>query len=211
MIRIAASIVIAVSIILSAQAGDIINLPSPVTFGGMPVNEAFSLRRSSRNFDPDRSLSTSQISNLLWAAAGINRPESAMRTNPTAMNRQEISVYLFDKNGAWLYDAKANALSLIAAGDHRNIVAGPQSFVEQAPLCLVFVADCAKLGSGDHATMMAAADAGIVSQNVNIHCAGEGLATVTRATMNVDEIRRILKLGDQMLPILNNPVGYELR
>ena len=113
------------------------------------------------------------------------------------------------KEGAYLYDAKANSLQPIAKGDHRAAVAGSQDFVKSAPVSLVLVSDLSRFGNiADHTKLMAAVDAGIVCQNINIFCAATGLATVPRATMDQAALKRILKLTDSQLPIMNNPVGY---
>ena len=113
------------------------------------------------------------------------------------------------KEGAYLYDAKANSLQPIAKGDHRAAVAGSQDFVKSAPVSLVLVSDLSRFGNiADHTKLMAAVDAGIVCQNINIFCAATGLATVPRATMDQAALKRILKLTDNQLPIMNNPVGY---
>ena len=107
------------------------------------------------------------------------------------------------------YDAKANSLQPIAKGDHRAAVAGSQDFVKSAPVSLVLVSDLSRFGNiADHTKLMAAVDAGIVCQNINIFCAATGLATVPRATMDQAALKRILKLTDSQLPIMNNPVGY---
>ena len=131
------------------------------------------------------------------------------RTAPSALNKQDIDIYVIMKEGAYLYDAKANSLQPIAKGDHRAAVAGSQDFVKSAPVSLVLVSDLSRFGNiADHTKLMAAVDAGIVCQNINIFCAATGLATVPRATMDQAALKRILKLTDSQLPIMNNPVGY---
>ena len=107
-----------------------------------------------------------------------------------------------------LYNPQDNTLKRVAEGDHRGIVAGRQESVKAAPVILLMVADMDKFGSSDErAKTMVAADAGIVSQNINIFCSAAGYATVTRATMDEPAIRQLLGLTDKQLPILNNPVG----
>ena len=152
-------------------------------------------------------------SNLLWSAAGINRPEEGKRTNPTALNTQEIDIYVFTPEGVYLYDFKDNSLRIKAEGDHRALGAGTkafsQDFVLEAPVSLVLVANVGKFErKNDFNPMMAMADAGIVSQNINLFCAANGLATVPRASMDGDGIRALLNLDASFLPALNNPVGY---
>lgn len=181
---------------------------------GMTLDRALQLRRSVRDFDSSRALDMNTLSDLLWSAAGINRPDGH-RTNPTALNAQEIDIYVFTADGVSLYDFRTHALKPVAEGDHRALVCGTkefsQDFVMQAPVSLVMVGDLSRFEvPSDRALLMAMADAGIVSQNINLFCAANGLATVTRATMDADAIRALLGLDAKAVPLLNNPVGYEL-
>lgn len=184
-----------------------IELPKPDTSGGLPVNKALAERHSDRSFDSSKDISLQTMSNLLWATCGINRAENNMRTNPTARNFQEIDAYWFDQNGIYRFDPQNNTLIEIAKGDYRNLVAGAefkQDFVLEAPASVVLVADTAKAG-----LTAALIDAGIACENLNLFCAGNGLATVPRMTMDVKGIQQLLSLPDTSLPVLNNPVGYE--
>ncbi len=197
---------------ISSCAAQDITLPAPLKSGGNTLAEALSTRRSIREFNPDRDLTLQQVADLLWSAAGINRPDGHT-TNPTAMNSQEIAVYLFDKNGVYQYDKQNNRLSRVAEGDHRPLVAGTkeftQDFVLDAPVSLVMVADIDKFErGGDMRLVLGACDAGIVTENINLYCAANGLATVTRATMDQKGIVALLGLRESQIPLLNNPVGY---
>lgn len=203
--------ILAATAISSCAAQDI-TLPAPLKSGGNTLAEALSTRRSIREFNPDRDLTLQQVADLLWSAAGINRPDGHT-TNPTAMNSQEIAVYLFDKNGVYQYDKQNNRLSRVAEGDHRPLVAGTkeftQDFVLDAPVSLVMVADIDKFErGGDMRLVLGACDAGIVTENINLYCAANGLATVTRATMDQKGIVALLGLRESQIPLLNNPVGY---
>lgn len=195
---------------VNTAIGADITLPSPSKSGGATLTEALASRHSCRSFDPSRTLSTQQLSDLLWAACGVNRPDEGKRTNPTALNRQEISVYVFSADGVSLYDPFANTLISVVDGDHRQLVAGQQAFVTDAPVSFVLVADVAKFGdpANPHSATMAAVDAGIVCENINLFCAANGLATVPRASMDVQAISRLLNLTPAQLPLMNNPVGY---
>ena len=197
----------------SISAQDNIQLPSPIRDGGMPLSEALSSRHSTREFDPSKPVDKQLLSNLLWSANGINRPSSGHRTNPTALNSQEIDVYLIDKSGAYLYDATSNSLQLIAEGDHRGLVAGTagfsQDFVNDAPISLVIVGDYSKFDRDpDQAMLTTMCDAGIVCQNINLFCSANGLATVPRMTMDTAGLAKVLKLKPTQRAILNNPIGY---
>lgn len=191
-----------------AQELQEIKLNAPNKTRGSATMKALSDRKSDREFD-SKELSLQDLSDLLWAANGINRPDGR-RTAPTASNRQEIDVYAIRQDGAYLYDAQAHSLKPVARGDFRAAVASAQDFVKTAPVSLVIVIDMEKTGNpaSEQAKLMGAVDGGIVSQNINIFCAAVGLATVPRATMDQAELRRVLKLRDAQLPIMNNPVGY---
>jgi SagB-type dehydrogenase family enzyme len=193
---------------VNAQESESIKLNQPYMTRGETVMKALENRKSVRSFQ-DRELSFQDLSDLLWAAVGVNR-EDGRRTAPSAMNRQEIDVYVVTKDNAFLYNAAEHALQSIAAGDYRNLVKGEQEFDNPAPLYLVIVADIEKMGDVTQlqTKMMCAMDAGIVSQNINIFCAATGLATVPRAWMNTDELKKVFKLSANQHIMLNNPVGY---
>jgi SagB-type dehydrogenase family enzyme len=172
--------------------------------------QALSLRASATEFDTT-SLNLQDMSDLLWAANGINRPESGKRTAPSARNWQDIDVYAVMKSGAYLYNAKNHCLDFITGGDHRALVAGRQENFAFAPFFCVMISDFSRFTSGDDSSKMviAAYDAGIVSQNISIFCASVGLDTRVRATMDQEKLREILKLKDSQHLMLNNPVGYK--
>ncbi|MDO4755944.1 MAG: SagB/ThcOx family dehydrogenase [Parabacteroides sp.] len=184
-----------------------IQLNAPDKNRGSSVMKALSDRRSDREY-ASKDLSLQDLSDLLWAANGINRPDGK-RTAPSALNKQDIDIYVVMKEGAYLYDAKSHSLLPIAKGDHREAVAGKQDFVKAAPVSLVLVSDLSRFGKiSDHTKLMAAVDAGCVCQNIHLFCAGVGLATVPRASMDTKALKEILKLTENQLPLMNNPVGY---
>ena len=187
--------------VMNAQDLKVIKLNAPDKARGTAVMKAFSDRHSDREYAA-KELSAQDLSDLLWAANGINRTDGK-RTAPSALNKQDIDVYVIMKDG------KAHALNPIAKGDHRAAVGGGQDFVKDAPVCLVLVSDLSRFGNvGDHTKLMAAMDAGIVSQNINLCCAGIGLSTVPRASMDQAALKKILKLTDSQVLMMNNPVGY---
>ena len=194
---------------MSAQSLKEIPLSVPNKTRGINVMKAFDNRHSDREF-ANKDLSIQDISDLLWAANGINRPADGKRTAPSALNKQDIDIYVFMKDGVYLYDAHKHSLKPIAEGDHRNIIAGGQDFVKTAPVCLVYISDLSRFGMGntEQVKLMGAMDAGIVSQNVNLFCAGVGLSTVPRASMDQSALKKLLKLSDSQIPMMNNPVGH---
>ncbi len=185
-----------------------VKLPAPdLSQKSLPMVETLAKRHSVREY-ADKELSVQDISNLCWAACGQSRDNEHI-TAPSAMNRQEVRLYVFCKDGVYEYLAKENTLKKMADGDHRNLVAGPQDFVLQAPVSLVMVVDFEKFGmQGERATIMGSVDVGNVSENVNLYCQSVGLATVPRATMDNKAIAELLGLTDQQMPVLNNPVGW---
>lgn len=193
---------------LTAQESEVIKLPAPQTEIGKPLMQALKLRASTRNFDT-KELSLQELSNLLWAAYGINRPESGKRTVPSAMNWQEYDIYVVLKNGAYLYNAKDNELKLITKGDIREYC-GVQDFVKTAPLNLVYVADFSRVSrvNEDDKLIFVAADCGFIAQNVYLYCASEGLACVVRGMVNKEKLPEALKLNSNQKVILAQTVGY---
>lgn len=192
------------TVISAAQAPKPLQLPPPQTSGGRPLMEVLKDRKSTREFGSG-TLSPQTLSNLLWAAFGINRPDGR-RTAPSAMNWQEISIYVATPEGVYLYDAKTNALEPILAGDFRAAT-GTQSFVKDAAINLVYVSDLSKT-EGPEAEMYTAADVGFISQNVYLYCASEGLATVVRGSVDKPALAKTLKLQPQQRIILAQSVGY---
>lgn len=166
-------------------------------------------RASQREF-ADKALSLEELSSLLWAANGVNR-EDGKRTAPSAVNAQDIDIYVCLASGAYLYDAKGNQLKRITTEDLRTAVGGQQPM--EAPVFLVMVADLSRYPervaeNRDAVTSLAAMDAGYVSQNIGLYCAAAKLATVPRATMDKEALAKALNLTDKQIPLLNNPVGY---
>lgn len=167
-----------------------------------------SKRASSRAFLPEP-LPTPVLSNLMWAAAGISRPESGKRTAPTANNRQEVDVYAVTAQGLYLYDAKLQSLQLVHAGDFRAAT-GSQAYVKDAAVNLVYVANLTKSGgkTEEDRLIYAAAAVGFISENVYLYCASEGLATVVRAYVDRPVLAEIMKLKPGQRIIFAQSVGY---
>jgi SagB-type dehydrogenase family enzyme len=196
---------------VQAQELQAIKLNEPNKSRGSAFMKALSDRHSEREFDT-KDLSLQDLSDLLWAANGVNRSDGK-RTAPSAMNRQEIDVYVVLKDGTYRYDAGRQLLTPLTKGDYRQAVANGQDFAATAPLCIVLVAQLDKLGdpANEHTRLIAAMDAGIVCQNINIFCAAAGLSTVPRATMDKEELTKALQLTEQQFIMLNNPVGYPVK
>ena len=136
----------------------------------------------------------------------LNRTGTVMK----ALNKQDVDVYVVLPEGSYLYDAKNHQLNLIAEGDYRGAVAGGQAFVISAPVSLVLVSDLSRFGDtkNAHTQLMGAMDAGIVSQNISIFCSAARLATVPRASIDINQLKKVLKLKESQVPMMNHPIGY---
>lgn len=195
---------------LAAGAQELRPLPPAQTDGGMPLMQALKERRSTRALT-DAPLAAQQLSNLLWAAFGINRPDGH-RTAPSARNWQEIDVYAVMADGAYRYDAQAHALRRVAAQDLRA-AAGSQAHARNAALTLVYVADERRMQGATEATRteFAAADAGFIAQNVYLFCASEGLGTVVFASIDRERLTTALKLDPSQRIVLGQSIGRPAR
>lgn len=189
------------------QPDQVIALGTPETHGGVPLMEALSKRKSTREFAPT-AIEIPMLSNLLWAACGANRPEGG-RTAPSALNAQEIDIYVALPSGAYLFDAAAHALRLVAASDLRRVT-GYQDFVDEAPLDIVFVADHRrmKLVPVAQRPVYAAVAAGAISQNIYLFAASNGLVTVLRAWIDRGAIADALGLDHDQQVLLSQTVGF---
>ena len=185
-----------------------IKLLPPQIKGGKPLMEALNERKTLREFSPQE-LSLQILSDMLWAANGINRAQANGHTAPSAMNMQEIEIYLALAGGLYLYDAKGNILKQILCNDIREIT-GKQPFVKGAPVNLVFVAELKKMGevSPVDTNFYAGIDTGFISQNIYLFCASQGLATVARGYLDKSVLGAAMKLNDQQRVILTQTVGY---
>jgi nitroreductase len=192
----------------SAQELKPIQLPPPQTDIGKPLMQVLKLRQSSRSFD-SKPLPLQELSNLLWAADGINRPESGKRTAPTAMNWQEVDIYVALPEAFYLYEPKTHSLTPVVAQDLRGAT-GRQGFVKDAPLNLVYVSDFARMknASEEDKKLWGGADVGFVAQNVYLYCASQGLAVVVRGLVDRPPLSEALKLRPDQRVMLAQTVGY---
>jgi SagB-type dehydrogenase family enzyme len=194
--------------ILFAEMPTPVQLLKPQVGGGRPLMQVLKDRGSSRAFRTEK-LPLQVFSNLLWAAFGINRPDSGKRTAPSAMNWQEIDIYVATADGLYLYDAKAQQLQSILSEDIRAMT-GRQQFVQEAPVNLIYVADFSRMStaSKEEKELYSAADVGFISENVYLYCASEGLATVVRGSIDRSSLAKAMKLRSDQKIILAQTVGY---
>ena len=185
-----------------------IKLVSPNMEGGIPLMDALRLRKSVRDFSAEE-LSDQDLSNLLWAAFGINRPDSGKRTAPSAVNWQEIEIFIAMKSGVYLYQASDHSMNLVLSEDIRALT-GKQDFVSQAPVNLIFVADYDKITRAEESQKMfySAADTGFISQNVYLFCASEKLGTVVRGLVDREALSKKMNLRPNQKIEFAQTVGY---
>jgi nitroreductase len=184
-----------------------IQLLKPQMSGENPLMQLLWKRMSSRGFGP-KPVPVEVLSNVLWAAFGINRPDGR-RTAPSASNRQEIDIYVATSSGLYLYDVKDNLLNPVLAGDIRGAT-GRQPYVKEAAVNLIYVADYSKMGTAtdEDKAFLSAADTGFISENVYLYCASEGLGTVVRANIDKPALANVMKLRPGQKIILAQSIGY---
>jgi nitroreductase len=188
-----------------------IDLPAPQTEGGKPLMQALKARESSGSYG-DRQLSRQTLSNLLWAAAGINheRPDKgAERTSshPSYHNWGEIDVYVIMADGLYLYQAKGNKLHLLLTDDLRTL-AGKQDFVKTAPVNLIYVTSYEPGTNEQNKYWYSALSVTLVAENVYLFCASEGLNTIVRAGIDRDALAKAMHLPEQDVIVFGQSVGY---
>ena len=202
----------AVTLAASVFAADI-QLPDPVRTGGKPLNEALAARQTHRDFST-APLTDQELSDLLWAANGFNRPDQKKRTAPTAVNRQEVDIYVCRADGAYFWDSEANVLKQVTDKDLRGFtgrMGTPENFALVAPIALVYVIDYERQGMQQRpqdAFKYASVDCGFIGQNVYLHAASTGLHTVFLGMINPKELSAGLGLSEKRVPLFAQTVGH---
>lgn len=196
-------IIVYLALAVTVWAQDI-QLPAPQKTGGMPLMEALAARQTQRTFST-RPLSEQQLANLLWAAFGINRG-NGKRTAPSAVNWQEIDIYVALPSGLYLYNAPQNSLDQILDQDFRAQI-GRQGFTQKAPVGLIYVSETERM-RGSETEFYSATDTGYISQNVYLFCASEGLNTVVIGSVDKAALHAAMKLKPTQHIMLTQPVGF---
>lgn len=168
------------------------------------LTKALQDRCSTRTFT-DKVLSDQTLADLLWAADGVNRNDGK-RTAPSAMNRQDVTIYVGKADGTFRYDAETNKLVKIGNGDLRKAAAGRNKFIATAPVVLIIASDTG-LTQGN--TAISGLNVGAVMQNVYLYCAANGLATVCcYAGEQPGDMQKFLGIKESIVPLVYMPVGY---
>jgi nitroreductase len=185
-------------------------LPPPRLDAGAPLMQALKARRTQRQFSQEP-LSPQLLGDLLWAAIGVNRPDSGRRTAPTACDWREIDVYVAAADGLFLYNPSKHALVPVLPADLR-VQATVQTFAHPPPIVLIFVADLSRMKDAPETDRVfySATDTGYVSQNVYLFAASEHLATVVCGMIDREILATAMKLRPAQNIILTQPIGHPL-
>lgn len=178
-------------------------LPAPAKTGGMPLMQALAERKTIRDYKPGE-LDAATLSEILYAANGVNRPDGK-RTIPTAMNKQDLEVYVALPGAAYHYDAKENKLVRIDAGDFRADLIMNKNMAKNAAAILVYASDSTKFPND---IKYPAIHVGEASQDVYLYCASKGLGTVSLGMYDEKGVRKVFKLDGKMTVILAQTIGF---
>lgn len=193
-------LVAVMSCVAMSGVGQNIVLPQP-QLGDATLKSALENRCSSRNYDATSEIEMQELSNLLWAGWGYNREDK--RTAPSALNRQEITLYVCNSQGVYRYDAAKNSLILVSNKDIREAT-GKQEFVKDAAVNIVYVCNTELLDS----PAMNAFCCGAISQNIALYCATVGIGNVVRGSFDGELLHKMLNLSDKETVIITQSVGY---
>ena len=183
----------------AAAAFETMNLPTPQIDEESSLYQALKYRHAVRNFTTQQ-IDNQMISNILWVAYGVNR-EDGRRTIPTAKNEQDLSVYITNDKGVFLYDALKNELQMVSPESLLPLFQ-TQDYMKNVPLVLIYV------GSTDDKNF-ALMHAGSAYQNVDLYAATNNLGSVVRAFFDKQEVAKALNLKENQQVIISQAIGYE--
>jgi SagB-type dehydrogenase family enzyme len=184
-------------------------LPAPKKKSKISLEEALSLRRSSKQGFTNKPLTEEEIGQILWAGRGVNRPEGKL-TSPSAMARYSVSVYVATDKGTFIYIPENHSLSPIDTKDIRRGI-GTQEHMQTAPVILIFVADFSKLPEDfpmQRKISFVCAEAGTIGENVYLQCATLKLGTCFVASVDKDFVSTALNFGKDVEALFAMPVGH---
>jgi nitroreductase len=180
----------------------VIKLNQPDLKKGVPMMEALSKRKTERNLS-DKKLTLQQLSELLWAAEGVNRPDGK-RTVPAAMAKYAVDIYAVLPEGVYFYNVAKHELSLVTKGDFRRD-SGMQEFVYIASVNLVYVLNLKNWQNlsrpipEQKRDRWIAVELGCIAQNVHLYCASEGLGTVIRGMIDENKFSEVIKVKPEQI------------
>ena len=174
-----------------------IKLPTPDKTNKMSLIDALEKRHSDHEFS-DKDIDNETLSTILWAAYGVNRPDGK-RTIPTANNKKDLNVYVFNKKGIFLYDADKNILKEISTENHLNLF-NKQDYMETVPVVLVYTG-----GRNDYTAM----HAGSAYQNVELYTVANNMASIVRGFFDQEKVSEVLNLPDGQRVIISQAIGWK--
>ena len=185
-----------------ALSAENFKLPPPQREGGTGLFTVLDQRRSKRSYRTEP-LTRQELSTLLWAGFGVTRA-NGRRTAPSAVNRQEFTLYALLEDGAYKYLPATNELEKVSDGDLRHLAAGNVT----APAYILLVADLQRAASPEYAAI----DAGYISQNLYLAATALELGSCALGSFRRDEaglakLKAELKLAESEKPILSQAVG----
>jgi len=192
------------------QTYDVIKLNPPDLNQGISLMQALKKRKTTRDMS-DKKLTLQQLSDLLWAADGINRPDGK-RTAPAAIAIYSVDIYVVLPEGVYLYDVAKHELTPVAKGDCRKS-AGMQDFVYIAPVNLVYVLNLKGWSkaptniSNEKRDLWTHVEVGLIAQNVNLYCASEGLGATVRGLIDQKKFSEVIKAKPEQI-VLAQTIGY---
>lgn len=184
-------------------------MPRPLN---MTLQQALEKRRSSRDFSGEP-IDEEMVSSLLWAANGINRKKGQKRTTPSALNWQDVTIYVVQANGIWKYLPKRHALLFVEGKDQREHFGEIKTWMKLASQHLVFVSDKRKtetfttklvqkafktdFSEGELNDRARAINVGVKVQAVYLAAAALGLGCTCRILRDDREARTLMKLAPE--------------
>jgi SagB-type dehydrogenase family enzyme len=197
-----------------------VKLPAPVLKGALSVEEVLQNRRATRKF-ANRSLELAQVSQLLWAADGVNHPQGK-RTAPSGRAAYPIDLYLVVGErgvtnlapGVYRYAVADHALELVAPGEFRPAVAkacNSQVWIGEAPVIVVIAGDIkrSEAKNGEQGTLFTHMEAGFIGQNIFLQGGALNLGAGVAGGFKDQPLAQALKLPENDVPFLVMPVGYK--
>ena len=191
------TLVLAAVLISSGVMADDIRLPEPNKTGKTTLMQALDDRHSDRVF-ADTEVDDGTLSTILWAAYGVNR-DDGKRTIPTAKDTKDLAVYIFKKEGVWLYDADNNLLKQVSDQNQMTLFQ-KQDYMMSVPVVLVYTGSQA-----DYAAM----HAGSAYQNVELFAAANNMASIVRGYFDHEKVSEVLKLGKGQRAIISQAIGWK--
>lgn len=178
-----------------AMAEDI-KLPEPDKSNTTTLIQALENRHSDRQF-ASKEVDDATLSTILWAAYGVNRPDGK-RTIPTAMDKKDLNIYVFNKHGIWLYDAPTNTLRQ-QSGENHLALFNMQDYMNDVSTVLVYTGS-----TEDYAIM----HAGSAYQNVELYVAANDMASIVRGFFDHEKVAQALNLSSGQRVIISQAIGW---